>query len=405
MSRFTGIRTAAAVLALAVCAFPVTSCSRGDDTDITDDTTPSSILTMPFVTEDIAPTDNTNPGPIINPTGTSKSYFDEGLDATVEITGYKSFGGQTADMFLSPGDQVAVLSPSSLPSEEQLNATLDGLRNWGFIPIPGDHVITKDRTLEDCRADLVKALEDPDIAAIFCVRGGYGSSEVMDLMTEDMINTIRNSNKLIIGFSDITIYHSAWSVANVPSIHATMSGSFTTLSDECIEAEKNILSGSIPSYRCTTDEYCIPGEATGVLIGGNLSTLTAVINTAYDCTKSGKPYILFVEEVGEDIQHIHRFLEILRHAGVLDNAQGIVFGEWTEIPSDFGGYGGDSRGGEFKSVEDMISREILKNYNKPVAFGFPAGHSETVNYPLVMGAEARLVVSGDTYTLDWTAAR
>ncbi|MBP5654126.1 MAG: LD-carboxypeptidase [Clostridiales bacterium] len=403
--RYTiGKKLNVALLALSVGIMPLTACNRSQDPDNTSDTEDIKI-TETTETQDTTPTDNTAPGPIINPTDTSKSYFDEGLNASLEINGYKSYGGQTADMFLSPGDKVAVLSPSSLPSQEQYDATIEGLTAWGYVPVPGKHVLQADRTLEDCREDLITALNDPEITAIFCVRGGYGSSEVMDLMTEDLISTIRNSNKLIIGFSDITVYHAAWSVAQVPSIHATMSGSFMTLSDECVEAEKNMLSGNIPSYRCTTDEYCIPGEATGVLIGGNLSTLTAVINTAYDCTKTGTPYILFVEEIGEDIQHIHRFLEVLDHAGVLANAQGIVFGEWTEIPSDFGGYGGDSRGGEFKSVEDMISREFLMGYNKPVAFGFPAGHSEEINYPLLMGVEAKVVVSDGSFTIDWTGAR
>ena len=403
--RYTiGKKLNVALLALSVGIMPLTACNRSQDPDNTSDTEDIKI-TETTETQDTTPTDRCAPGPIINPTDTSKSYFDEGLNASLEINGYKSYGGQTADMFLSPGDKVAVLSPSSLPSQEQYDATIEGLTAWGYVPVPGKHVLQADRTLEDCREDLITALNDPEITAIFCVRGGYGSSEVMDLMTEDLISTIRNSNKLIIGFSDITVYHAAWSVAQVPSIHATMSGSFMTLSDECVEAEKNMLSGNIPSYRCTTDEYCIPGEATGVLIGGNLSTLTAVINTAYDCTKTGTPYILFVEEIGEDIQHIHRFLEVLDHAGVLANAQGIVFGEWTEIPSDFGGYGGDSRGGEFKSVEDMISREFLMGYNKPVAFGFPAGHSEEINYPLLMGVEAKVVVSDGSFTIDWTGAR
>ena len=251
--RYTiGKKLNVALLALSVGIMPLTACNRSQDPDNTSDTEDIKI-TETTETQDTTPTDNTAPGPIINPTDTSKSYFDEGLNASLEINGYKSYGGQTADMFLSPGDKVAVLSPSSLPSQEQYDATIEGLTAWGYVPVPGKHVLQADRTLEDCREDLITALNDPEITAIFCVRGGYGSSEVMDLMTEDLISTIRNSNKLIIGFSDITVYHAAWSVAQVPSIHATMSGSFMTLSDECVEAEKNMLSGNIPSYRCTTD--------------------------------------------------------------------------------------------------------------------------------------------------------
>lgn len=404
MHNQAGRELTCAILALTTgLLFPLTSCNTGGDTDMTDEPIDTaSITSITSETSDTQATDNTAPGPIINPTGTSANWFDEGIDVNIEITGYSTYQGEYPGLFLSPGDKVAVLSPSSLPSEEQLNKTIEGLSEWGFVPVAGQHVFEIGRTVEDCREDLITALNDPEIKAIFCVRGGYGSSEVMDIMTDDMINLIRNSHKLIIGFSDITVYHSAWSVAGIPSVHATMSGAFTELSDTCIEAERNLIMGQVPSYRCDTDEYCIKGSAEGVLIGGNLSTMTAVINTAYDCTKAGKPYILFVEEVGEDIQHIHRFLEVLKHAGVLERASGIVFGEWTEIPSDFGGYGGDSRGGEFRSVEDMIAREFLKEYNKPVAFGFPAGHSDKVNYPLLMGQTARLSVTDSNYTLEWT---
>ena len=406
MREHSGKKLACVLLSLSLAGFVPTACSNGKGTDDTSETEPASPATAASSdVQDTAPVETTAPGPIINPTAITGD-IDADVDfAYCEITGYNAYNGQFAGMFLTEGDRVAVIAPASLPSEEQLDATIAGLESWGYVPVPGNNVLKEDRTLEECREDLMNALTDPSIKAVFCVRGGYGSTEVMDVMTEDMINAIRNSNKLIIGFSDITVYHSAWSLAGIPSVHATMSASFTTLTDHCIEAEQNMLKGKIPSYRCETNEYCINGSAEGVLIGGNLSTMTAVINTAYDCTKAGKPYILFFEEIGEDIQHIHRSLEILKHAGVLDGASGIVFGEWKDIPADFGGYGGDSRGGEFVSVEDMIAREFLKAYNKPVAFGFPAGHSDTVNFPLLMGVNAKLVVSDGNYTLDWTGAK
>lgn len=390
-------------MALTIASFSVTACNEIEDTDDTGDpaateTTPSAETSA---TEESLPTGNTAPGPIINPTTLPEDVESDVEHAHCEITGYSNYNGEFSDMFLKPGDRVSVIAPSSLPSQEQFDATVEGLTSWGYIPVPGNNVLKADRTLKDCREDFLTALKDSSTKAIFCIRGGYGSSEVMDDLGEEVITAIKNSRKLIIGFSDITIYHSAWTVAGLPSVHAMMSGSFMTLSNHCAEVENNVLQGKIPSYRCETNGYCKQGSAEGVLIGGNLSTMTAVMNTVYDCTKAGKPYILFIEEVGEDILHIHRSLEILKHAGVLDRAEAVVFGEWKDIPADFGGYGGDSRGGEFRSVEDMISREFLKEYNKPVAFGFPAGHSNIVNYPLLMGQKSALNVSGSDYTLMW----
>ena len=327
---------------------------------------------------------------------TDDGYISEGTDTACEITGYSDYSGTHSDMFLKEGDRIAVISPSSLPSREQTDATIEGLRSWGYEPVEGNHVCQPGRTLEDCRADLEWALEDPEIKAIFCVRGGYASSEVMDSM---LISELADSEKLIIGFSDITTYHSGWTTAGLPSVHGSMSGAFS-LPEDCSEAEQNMIRGKIPSYRCEGSSFDHQGSAEGLLIGGNLATFDSVLNTAYDCTKLGKPYILFLEDVGENYAHIHRYITVLDHAGVLENAAGIVFGEWTEMSADDTSNDGLSRGGKFGSVAEMIDRQFLADADIPVAYGFPAGHGD-VNYPLLMGETAQLNVSADSYTLEW----
>ncbi len=319
----------------------------------------------------------------------------EGEDTVCEITGYLPYGGESGSMFLSEGDRIAVIAPSALPSEKQVEETLRGLQDWGYVPVEGKHVREGTRSLEDCVEDFLWALEDPDVKAVFCVRGGYGASEVMDRIP---LEQIASSGKLIIGYSDITIFHSAWTRAGLPSVHASMSAAFQDLPEECMEAEKKILRGEIPAYRCESSPLCREGEAEGVLIGGNLSTFTAVLGTAYDCSQTDQPYILFFEDVEEDLQHIHRYLAVLKHLGVLDSAAGILFGEWTDMPADPNDYEGDSRGGTFASAAEMISREFLEDPGIPVAFGFPAGHGE-VNYPLLMGEKAVLNVTKDHFTL------
>jgi muramoyltetrapeptide carboxypeptidase len=298
-------------------------------------------------------------------------------------------------MFLNPGDKIAVISPSSLPGREQADAVIKGLTDWGYEPVEGKYVCAEMRTIEDTLEDIEWALEDPEIKAVFCVRGGYGASEVADILSEDIV---KDAHKLIIGYSDITVYHSAWTSYGLPSVHACMSGTFMGFPEECFEAEEKILKGEIPSYTCEANGLCRQGEAKGILIGGNLSTFTSVIGTAYDCTRTGRPYILFFEDLNENVQHIHRYLTVLKHLGVLDNASGIVFGEWTDLPADMNDYDGRSRGGEFKSVADMISRQILSDTDIPVAFGFPAGHGD-INYPLLMGVTAELKVEADRFVL------
>ncbi|MCR5770965.1 MAG: LD-carboxypeptidase [Butyrivibrio sp.] len=323
-------------------------------------------------------------------------YYTEGEDTKCEVT-YSSYSGANKDIFLKEGDKIAVISPSSLPSREQVDAVIKGLKDWGYEPVEGEYVCCDTRTLDDVQADLEWALEDQDIKAIFCVRGGYGASEVTDRLSPELIS---DAGKLIIGYSDITVFHSAWTVNGVPSIHSCMSATFMGLDQRCVEAEEKILKGEIPEYTCECNDYCKEGSASGILIGGNLSTFTSVINTAYDCTKSGQPYILFLEDVGENVQHIHRYITILEHAGVLDNAAGIIFGEWTELPENMADYSGSSRGGEYESVADMISRQFMNDIDVPVAFGFPAGHGD-INYPMLMGEMAQLEVEADNFVLSF----
>lgn len=323
-----------------------------------------------------------------------KKLISEGSDTKCEVK-YREYAGDHSNLFLAKGDKIAVISPSALPSREQVDATVNGLKDWGYEPVEGKHVCDETRSLDDILTDLEWALKDPEIKAIFCVRGGYGASEVADALPEGIIES---SDKLIIGYSDITVYHSVWASCGVPSIHACMSGTFGDFPESCFEAENNILRGIIPAYTCESSSYCKEGEAEGILIGGNLSTFTSVIGTAYDCTKTDRPYILFIEEEGENFQHLHRYLTVLKHADVLDKAAGIVFGEWTDIPADMGDYDGRNRGGKYESISDMISRQFLIDLDIPVAFGFPAGHGDS-NYPMLMGEMAKIEVGADSYTL------
>ncbi len=340
------------------------------------------------------------PPPSVYAEADSGESFDEGVDTRIEITGFAPYGGETDFCFLSEGDKVAMLSPSSLPDREQIESTLAGLRSWGFEPVEGRYVGGETRTLEELADDLRWALADPEIKAIFCVRGGYGATEVLDVLPADLI---ASADKPIVGFSDITAFHAAWTRAGQPSIHASMSTAFgDEFPAECAEAEKRMMKGELPAYRCQANAYCKEGRAEGILIGGNLATLAAALDTAYDSTAQDRPFILFLEETGENMQHIHRFLTMLKHRGVLDRAAGIVFGEWTGLPTDGMGNYGAARGGLFESVADMISRQFLSDLDIPVAFGFPAGHGD-VNYPLLMGAEAILDVSAESYSLSWAA--
>ncbi len=329
-----------------------------------------------------------------------KERFSEGVDTPIEVTEYEEMKGTHAEYFLKQGDKVAVISPSSLPSRAQTDAVIKGLSEWGYVPVEGKYVCTADRTLDNCREDLEWALRDPEIKGIFTVRGGYASCEVVETMDRELI---REARKPIIGYSDITACHSAWTRAGLPSIHASMSAAFTDLPKECAEVERRMLQGEIPAYKCAGSEYDSRGTAEGILVGGNLTIMMTVANTGYDAVKLDQPYILFLEDVECDYHQVHYAMTVLKNNGVLDHAAGIVLGEWIDTDPESGDYTGDSRGGRFRSVYDMIYRQFLKDLDIPIAYGFPGGHGET-NYPLLMGEKVRLCVTEDDFTLEWTDA-
>lgn len=328
----------------------------------------------------------------------TNKIVDEGVDTPVEVTGYHEYHGSYKDMFLKEGDKIAVISPSAMPSCEQVDATVEGLRKWGYVPVEGKYVCTEVRTVENCREDLEWALNAPEIKAVFCVRGGYASTEVLDILPPE---TIASAKKLIIGYSDISAYHSAWTVSHLPSVHASMSAAFTDLSEECVQIQQAMMKGQIPTYECAGSGYDIPGTAQGVLIGGNLTVYKCVLGTDYSSAALEQPYILFLEDVGSNLLNVHADLTLLRNLGVLEHASGIIFGEWTDFELGGNDYSGDSRGGIFTSAADMIYRQFLKDLDIPVAFGFPAGHGEN-NYPLLMGEELKLTVTDHGYILEWS---
>lgn len=321
--------------------------------------------------------------------------FNEGELTPCRVTGYTQ--DSRSFFFLQPGDRIAVVAPSTLPSWGVVNAVTLGLQSWGYVPVQGRYVLENNRSLQNCIDDMMWALTDPSIRGIFCACGGYGASEIMDAIPMDII---RRAAKPIIGYSDISIFHAAWTVAGLPSIHGAMDRNFIDIAEDCVSVMQKMLQGQRPAYHCDGFAENFPGSAEGILIGGNLSTLVPVLNTAYDCMALQEPYIIFFEDVTADMEQIHRYLTVLQHHGVLDRAAGIIFGEWIDVPLKSEITDGASRGGPFRSVADMIRRSFFPGAEIPIVFGFPAGHGQ-VNYPLLLGEKVRLQVSGEGVSLEW----
>ena len=293
--------------------------------------------------------------------------------------------------YLKSGDKVALISPSYYTPMENVEKTADVLRSWGLDPVVGPNVgkVVDGKyagTVAERVSDIRWALSDPNIKAIICNRGGYGTIQLIDQLT---LAELKASPKWLVGFSDISTLHGLLTRAGVMSIHGTMS-SFLAKggTDETSTLMRDLLLGKVPRYEVPAHKQNITGKASGILVGGNVCTFAPNLGSQADATK-GKDIILFVEEVEESMHNIDRQMRILQMNGVLDRCKGIILGEFTDCGKEF----------TYESVEAML-HELLKAYNIPVLCGFPGGHGD-VNLPLVMGANVTIDVRTDGASLQF----
>lgn len=310
-------------------------------------------------------------------------------------------GDPVAPSFLQPGDTIAVLSLSSTPKAGVIEKGVAAIEKWGFKTVVGQHAASSWRTFagtpEQRRDDLMKALRDPSVKAIMSSRGGYGSANVLAILPLD---TLAKYPKWIIGYSDITGYHSAMVRAGYMSLHANMCGRLAGTGGDDTESLwlRDILMGKIPSYSVPTHKFNRAGRATGILVGGNMSVYGDLAGSPYDFLDNefvdNRNIVLFIEDVGEGIAKLDRMLQHLRVRGLLDKVQGVIVGRFDDCPP--------SRG--YASTLEMI-HDYLKDYDIPVCYDFPTGHDEDWNYPLIEGCPVTLEVGHDAVKLTFDLPR
>ena len=307
-------------------------------------------------------------------------------------------GGKALKMpaALKPGDKIAIISPASKPGDTNPELAAATLRAWGFIPVIGPHALSNSHsyagTIEERCADLRWALEDPDVKAIVCTRGGYGSAMLLGPMTR---GDFKHHPKWIVGYSDITALHSAMVCSGVMSIHANMGGALGSrgATDSINLMLRDVLMGKLPSYTVPAHPLNRVGKAHGIVIGGNMAVFTNIGGSKQwdfldrDNIK-GKDVILFFEDVSESMPRVNSMLQQLRLKGVLDHVKGIIVGRFTEYEPQDG----------WADMNEMLA-ETLNGYNIPVCYDFPASHDEDWNYPLIEGCPATLSVTANGVTL------
>ncbi|GIZ16458.1 S66 peptidase family protein [Capnocytophaga catalasegens] len=291
--------------------------------------------------------------------------------------------------FLKENDSVGIISTARSISYQEILPAIEWLQSIGLQPVIGKTIGLSHHqfagTDTERLADLQEMLDNPQINAIWCARGGYGTARLLDFI--DFSHFLKNP-KWILGYSDVTALHAHLSRLGIASTHCTMPINVAKNTKESLLSLKNFLFGSSNQYQWensqTFYENChIEGE----IIGGNLSIIYSLLGSKSSICSEGK--ILFIEDLDEYLYHIDRMILNLKRNGVLSRLKALLVGNFSQMHDNNIPFG--------KSVEEIIL-EHCQEYNYPIIFNVPTGHIDD-NRPLVFGKKVELFIKNNVSTL------
>lgn len=263
---------------------------------------------------------------------------------------------------------IRIISPSGVIDPSFIDGAAARLRAWEYIVSEGARA--RDAwgrfagTDEHRLADIVDAINDPEVDIILCSRGGYGLQRIID--------RVPPITKPLIGFSDITALHQAAGLNAQPTLHAIMCKHIATLPEdsEPILALRKALAGETLNYRWQSHPLNRFGKACAPIIGGNLSVLYGLQATPYSLPAAQRS-ILLIEDIAERHYHIDRMMRNLRMSGVLEHISGLIVGQFSDCDDD----------PLMSQTVYQTIKEAVADYDYPVIFNAPVGHVER-NMPL-----------------------
>jgi muramoyltetrapeptide carboxypeptidase len=318
----------------------------------------------------------------------------------------------TIPPFLQPGDTIAITCPAGFMPRDKAQTCIDTLQTWGYRVVIGDTLGGTSSnyfagTDRERLADLQRFLDDPQVDAILFGRGGYGLSRIIDDID---FAPFAAKPKWLIGFSDITVLHShVFSNYHIAALHAPMAGAFNeggasspsagyapgagygpgvgptpgAGSSPGIGSLRHALAGGAADYTCRPAGFNRNGQATGPLVGGNLTLLAHLVGSRSDIDTTDK--LLFLEDVGEYRYNVDRMLRQLRRCGKLAGLAGLLIGGFTDMKDTTRPFGA--------TVEEII-RDVVDDYDYPICFDFPVSHGRE-NVALKIGVTHTLKVSNE----------
>jgi len=277
---------------------------------------------------------------------------------------------------LEPGDTIGVVAPAGPFDPEEFMQGKTVLETMGFRIVYDESIFQKHGFLagtDDQRADQVNRLfADPSVQAIVCARGGYGSMRILPILD---FNTIQTHPKIFVGFSDISaLLTMLYEQCGLVTFHGPMVTSLAGATQRTILAMKTALTSDGPLELIPDGGKIIkPGMCSGVLAGGNLTTLCHLVGTPYSPNFRGK--IVLLEDVGEMTYRIDRMLTQMKLAGCFNGIAGLILGAFKKC-------------GQLNEIVEIFDN-IFHDTDIPILAGFDIGHGKT-NLTVPMGLVATL---------------
>jgi muramoyltetrapeptide carboxypeptidase len=291
---------------------------------------------------------------------------------------------------LKPGNKIGILAPARKINPDEIEAALNAFRSWTIDPILSPNLFSKGHsylsgTDAERLSDLQGMINNTDIHAIVCARGGYGSTRILDQV--DCSPLIRQP-KWLIGFSDITAIHLKLLKLGIASIHGIMPILFSKSdSSLSIESLRSVLMSGVYEIQIASSPFNSHGESKGEVVGGNLSLLVDSLGTKTEIDTDDK--ILIIEEIDEYLYKLDRMMTQLKRAGKLENLKGLIVGHMTDIKDTELPFG--------QQIEEIILSKIKKD-KIPLAFNFPTGHQHP-NLSWIQGGNAVFRVDANSVSL------
>ena len=297
---------------------------------------------------------------------------------------FLTFHSQAQKIMITPpnlqkGDTIAIVATARKNIDDNLKPAIALAKSWGLEVVIGKTIGLDDNQLagtdEQRAADFQTMIDNPNVKAIWCVRGGYGTARMLDLVD---FSKFKQNPKWIIGFSDVTVLHSHLNTLGIASIHGIMPVNVEKASPEVEETLRKSLFGETLEYTVSCENENKLGVTEGELVGGNLSILYSLMGSESQVNCKGK--ILFLEDLDEYLYHIDRMMLSLKRCGCFEGLNGLVVGSFIKMHDNEIPWG--------KTAHQIIL-DVTKKYNFPIVFNFPAGHIHD-NNTLIFGKKVSL---------------